>query len=71
MSTTRVLGLVLLVVGIVLIVIGATASRSLADNLSQTFTGRLTESTSWYIYGGIGVAAVGLLLAIGVLGRKS
>ncbi len=66
---TKILGVVLLVVGIVLIIIGVNASRSLADNLSTMFRGRLTEHTMWYIFGGIASAVVGLLLMMGVFGR--
>jgi hypothetical protein len=69
MSITRVLGIVLLIAGVVLIIIGVVASRSLADNLSTIFRGRLTQHTMWYIFGGIASAAVGLLLTIGVFGR--
>lgn len=58
-----------MVVGIVLIIIGVNASRSLADNLSTMFRGRLTEHTMWYIFGGIASAVVGLLLMMGVFGR--
>ena len=69
MSITRVLGIILLIAGIVLIVIGVVASRSLADNLSTVFRGRLTQHTLWYIIGGIACAGVGLLLTIGVFGQ--
>ena len=69
MSITRVLGIILLIAGVVLIIIGVVASRSLADNLSTIFRGRLTQHTMWYIFGGIASAAVGLLLTIGVFGR--
>ena len=69
MNITRIIGVVLLIVGVVLIVIGVTASRSFADNVSNFFTGRFTETTMWYLIGGIATAAVGLLLAIGVFGR--
>jgi hypothetical protein len=69
MSTTRLFGVVLLVAGVVLIIVGVAASRSLADNLSTLFRGRLTEHTLWYIFGGIASALLGLLLATGVLGR--
>ena len=69
MDIKRVVGVVLLVVGVVLIVIGVTASRSLANTLSTTFTGRLTQHTMWYIFGGIASAVAGLLLTIGVFGR--
>jgi hypothetical protein len=61
--------MVLLGLGAVLVILGATASRSLADNLSTTFLGHLTQNTMWYIVGGIASAIVGLLLLMGVFGR--
>ena len=70
MSTTRIVGLVLLAVGAVLIVLGVVASRSLADGLSTVFRGRLTQNTLWYIVGGIASALVGLILVSGLVGRK-
>jgi uncharacterized membrane protein YphA (DoxX/SURF4 family) len=69
MSTTRIFGVVLLIAGIVLIIIGVNASRSLADNLSTMFRGRLTEHTLWYIIGGIVSAVVGFVLTLGVFPR--
>jgi hypothetical protein len=59
----------LLIAGVVLIIVGVAASRSLADNLSSFFTGHLTQKTIWYIVGGIASAVVGLLLALGIIGR--
>jgi hypothetical protein len=47
-----------------------TASRSLADNLSNTFLGHFTRSTMWYIFGGIASAVVGLILLLGAFGRN-
>ena len=70
MTVTRVLGVILLVAGVVLIILGIVASRSLADNLSTVFRGRLTNQTLWYIIGGIAAAGLGLLLTIGVIGRN-
>ena len=70
MSIARSVGIILIGVGIVLIIIGFTASRSLADNLSRVFLGRFTEHTMWYIIGGIASGVVGLVLALGVSGRK-
>jgi len=69
MNGARVTGVVLLGLGAVLIILGVTASRSLSDSLSNAFLGHLTRSTMWYIYGGVASAVVGLLLAIGALGR--
>lgn len=60
-----------MVAGIVLIIMGIVASRSLADNLSTVFRGRLTNQTLWFILGGVASAVVGLLLTLGVIGRRS
>ena len=70
MSLHRIVGVALLVVGVVLLIIGLNASDSLADQVSDTFTGRFTKGTTWYIIGGIGVGIAGLLLA-GFGGRWS
>jgi len=64
MSPQRIFGIVLLVVGVVLLVVGINASHSLADRVSNTFTGRFTEATTWYIIGGIALALVGLFMAL-------
>ncbi|HWE02881.1 MAG TPA: DUF3185 family protein [Tepidisphaeraceae bacterium] len=65
----RILGLVVLVVGIALVVIGMNASHSLADQVSNTFTGRFTQVTTWYIVGGLAAGALGVgMLAMG--GKK-
>jgi hypothetical protein len=64
MSPQRIAGIVLLTLGIVLLIVGMNASDSLADQVSNTFTGRFTDRTTWYIGGGIvtGVLGVSLLL---------
>jgi hypothetical protein len=63
MSPQRIAGLALLVVGLVIFVIGLNASHSFADQLSNTFTGKFTDSTTWYIYGGLAAAIAGGFLA--------
>ena len=69
MSTQRIVGIVLLVVGVVLFIIGMNATDSVADKLSDTFTGKWTDSTAWYVYGGLGLGLLGLLVTI--FGRGS
>jgi uncharacterized protein DUF3185 len=59
MSTQRIFGIVLLVVGVGLLITGMNASHSVADQMSNTFTGRLTHETAWYIYGGLACAVAG------------
>jgi hypothetical protein len=70
MSISRIVGFAFLVIGVVVIIVGVSASRSLADSLSTTFTGRLTEGTLWYFIAGGASVLVGLLLAFGVFGRS-
>jgi hypothetical protein len=70
MSPQRIIGIVLLVIGIVLVVVGMNASHSVADQVSNTFTGKFTQDTAFYIFGGAALALVGLLMTIfGVRGK--
>jgi uncharacterized membrane protein len=62
MNTQRILGIVLLVVGVAVLIYGVNASHSMADRMSDTFTGRFTEGTTWYIIGGAASGLLGLLL---------
>lgn len=64
MNPQRIVGIVLLVVGVVLLVMGMNASNSVADQVSHTFTGKWTQETAWYIFGGLAMALLGLLVAI-------
>jgi len=64
MNTQRILGVVLLVAGVVLLVLGMNASHSMADQVSNTFTGRFTHATTWYIFGGGVTGLFGLLLVL-------
>jgi hypothetical protein len=64
MKPQLIFGLVLLVVGVGLFIFGINASHSLADQVSNTFFGRFTHATTWYILGGLGIAVVGLYLLV-------
>lgn len=64
MSPQRLVGLVLLVIGIVVLIMGFNASHSVADQVSNTFTGRFTHATTWYILGGIASALVGAVMVL-------
>jgi uncharacterized membrane protein YidH (DUF202 family) len=65
----RLIGIVLVVVGVILLYVGMNASQSVVDQVSQTFAGRFTERTTWYIVGGIAAAILGLLMVF-VGGRR-
>ena len=62
MSPQRIGGIVLLIVGIILMIVGMNASHSFADQVSNTFTGKFTDSTAWYIYGGLAAVIGGACL---------
>jgi len=62
MSSQRILGIVLLVVGVGVLIYGLNASHSFADRVSDTFTGRFTQATTWYIVAGSASGLMGLLL---------
>ncbi len=64
MNQQRILGIVLLVIGVILLVIGMNSSNSFADQFSDIFRGRFTESTTWYIVGGAALTLLGLGIAV-------
>jgi uncharacterized membrane protein YphA (DoxX/SURF4 family) len=70
MRGSQIVGAVLLIIGVVLIIVGIADSRSVANNVSTFFRGHLTQNTLWYIGGGIASAVVGLLIVLGIIGRR-
>jgi uncharacterized membrane protein len=60
MNQQRIIGIVLTVIGIILFIIGMNSSESFSDQFSEFFRGRFTESTTWYILGGIALTLLGL-----------
>jgi hypothetical protein len=58
------LGIGLLILGVILLVMGMNSSHSMADQVSNTFSGRFTERTTWYIIGGIALGLLGLAMAL-------
>jgi hypothetical protein len=68
---SRIVGIVVLIAGVVILIVGMNASHSVADQVSNTFTGKFTDSTTWYIITGIVVGVAGLLLSIFGTGGKT
>lgn len=64
MATNQVVGIVLLVLGVILLFFGWQASQSMADQVSETFTGQFTDSTMWYIIGGAVSLAAGAFMLL-------
>jgi len=65
MGGQKLLGIILVVIGIILLVFGFNASQSLGDQVTETFTGRFTDETMWYIIGSAVAVVVGGFLALG------
>ncbi len=63
MGTNRLIGLILLVVGIILLYFGWQSTESLADQVSESVTGRFTDETTWYLIGGAVAIIAGAFLA--------
>lgn len=61
---SKLMGVVLLVVGIILLYFGWQASQSMGGQLSETLTGRYTDETMWYLIGGAAAVVAGGFMAI-------
>ncbi len=64
MSVSRILGIILIVVGIICLYFGFNSSSSPLDQLTSATTGRFTQQTMGYIIGGIVMIIVGGILFI-------
>lgn len=64
MSQRQIIGICILVVGVILLYFGYNATQSVGEEMAETFTGRYSDETTWYlILGAVGVIA-GLLIAV-------
>lgn len=68
MAASKLVGLVLLVLGAILLYFGFTATDSVGEQVVEGVTGRYTDQTMWYLIGG-GISAVAGL-ALLLFGRK-
>lgn len=68
MSTTKLAGLVLIVVGGILLYFGYNASGSALESVTETVTGRYTNETTMYLIGGAACAVLGAGLLL--FGKK-
>lgn len=64
MSKNQIVGLALLVVGAILLYFGYQASQSMGEQVVESFTGRFTDSTTWYFVLGAVAVVVGLGLTV-------
>jgi hypothetical protein len=64
MNTTRPLGIAVLILGAVLVGFGYHFSGAPMDQISNSLTGRYSDSTMWYLIGGIALVITGGFLAL-------
>lgn len=64
MGNNKVLGIALLVIGVILLVFGYNASQSLGEQMAESFTGRFSDETMWYIIAGAASVVVGAVLTL-------
>jgi len=62
MTTARLIGIGLLVLGLVLLYFGLNATNSPAEQLGEAFTGKYSDETMMYLIGGAIAVAVGLFM---------
>jgi len=59
MNLFRVFGIAILVVGAILIVFGIRSTDKVSEKVVEGVTGHYTDTTMWYIIGGIALVIVG------------
>ena len=64
MNTHQIIGILLLVAGAALLYFGYQASQSVSEQVFETFAGRFTDSTTWYLVTGAAAAIGGLILLV-------
>lgn len=64
MGSTKALGIALLVIGVILLFFGYNASQSLGEQMAESFTGKFSDETMWYIIAGAASVVVGAVLTL-------
>lgn len=64
MSTNKLIGIILLVLGGVLLFFGLNATDAPMEELTEAVTGNYTDKTMYYLIGGAVSAVVGLVLLL-------
>lgn len=63
MGGTKLVGIILLVVGVLLLFFGWQSSQGIDDQVTEAVTGRFTDTTVWYFILGAAAVAAGAFLA--------
>lgn len=64
MSTKRIAGIAMLIIGLGLLFFGFQSTGSMGEEMHEAVTGRYSDETTWYLIGGAALAVVGGLLAL-------
>ena len=64
MGSQKLIGIVLVVAGLIMLYFGWQSSQSLGDQVVETFTGRFTEGTMWFLIVGAVATVAGLFLTV-------
>ncbi|MCC5857351.1 MAG: DUF3185 family protein [Ectothiorhodospiraceae bacterium] len=64
MTNIQIIGIVLLVTGAILLYFGYQASQSAGEQIVQTFTGRFSDTTTWYFVFGAAAAVGGFIMLL-------
>ncbi len=59
MGSSKLIGVILLVVGLALLYFGYQSTQSVGNQVIETVTGRFTDETMWYLIGGAAASAAG------------
>lgn len=60
----KILGMILVAVGVVVLGFGINSTRSISEKVVETFSGRFTQQTMFYIIGGVALIVAGIALAL-------
>lgn len=64
MNSRQIFGISLLAAGVILLYFGYQASQSVGEQVLESFTGRFTKSTTWYLVFGAAASLGGIGLLI-------
>lgn len=64
MNMRNILGVILLVAGVGLMYFGYQSSQTLGEQVYETFAGRFTDATTWYLVAGVAASIGGLVLLV-------
>lgn len=64
MSGKRLIGIALLIIGVILLVVGYNATQAPVEDLTESFTGRFSDDTMFYLIGGAVAAVIGLVMLV-------